>query len=407
MATPRTISQLVSDSVHSDFAVVSDYINSGGYNLLGDKDKRLIMGDQSVPALNATSTVDHWFKLDKQGETMYDTLKLVISTSAVTQQGGTYARLVDGAGIFLMERVQVWHDGKQISDVHTDAIYSRYIQDNDGPERDVLFNAVGLGMSTSDRNAAAGAGQTFVLDLDEIFSYFNMKFPRQLLVGDLRIMLRMRAINDVVETDGSSPSFSITDCKAALSLVKSPTILTSHLRDVMNTGAGFAMHQVEPIMITKTESGVLQSQVDMTTLRGKDVVSIDMYTRSAPTSTDKGYATFTDTIKDYSMESANTYTHGAQFPVTKDLYRRLMLPNSEIVGMDALLENNLWVCSFSSSMEKQWAEGRQDYAGSKQFHQGDNKLTINYNSSFSGTLTVIIWRLKPTFINRGHLVTAQ
>lgn len=405
--TTKSVSQIISEQLRSDQAVVSAYFASNGYRIPGDRDRRLIMGDQSVPQLNSTSTVDHWFRLDKYGDSVYANLKLVLGVGPVSATGGTYARLCDCAGIFLIERIQVWYDGKQISDVHSDAIYSRYFQDNTGAERELLFRAIGSG-SEADRDTAAAGNQTFVLDLDEIFSYWNMILPRNIMTNDdFRVMVRFRGINDVVETDGTAPSFAITNCKLGLSLVRSNPQLNAILTEGMNNGFGLPFHQIEPIIITKQETSALSTQIDLPVLRDKDVVSMDFFCRSATDLADNKYTTFADVIADYSMESANTYTHGAQFPIDRDLYTKLILPNYNIAAMDQLMDSRLWVCSFSASLEDQWSEGEQIYAGSKYFTQGDNKLTINYNAPFTGTLTLIIWRTKATFVSRGKLVSGH
>lgn len=403
-----SISQIVSSQLNSEQAIYADYIANKGRRIIGAHDKRLLVGDQSVPTLNSSSSVDHWFTLQRFGNKMYRSLKLYFSTSALTSAGSpTYLRLVDGYGIFAFERIQVHYGGKMVSEVFADSIYSRYLQDNADAEYDSLANAVGLGLSTGARNTAAAGVQYFVLDLDESFDWLNQPYERHLLSSDdFKIMFRIRAISDVVELDTSAPSFSFTNFKLGYDLVDSNPLIDQFLVQQMTTGYGKQLHQITPIYITKALSSVTTTEVDLSILQGKDVVSVDFFVRTAASATDKKFNTLDTSISSWNMQAGNKYVSGAEFDITKEIFRKWFLYTYDIVGQEQLMSaKDLFVISFSDSLKSQFGEHNQVYSGSKRFETNDVKMTVNFSSSFTGTLTIIVNRIQPTFIRNGEFLS--
>lgn len=136
-------------------------------------------------------------------------------------------------------------------------------------------------------------------------------------------------------------------------------------------------------------------------------MSIDFFYRAANSASSKTYNTLGSSVASWNLQSSGVNIHGAEFDITPEDFKKWLILQYEIEGLNNARTHNFYTISYSDSLKQQWAEGPLTYAGSRRFTENDVQLTVNYSGSTTGTLTVVIWRLKPTIIKDGKLITAS
>ena len=405
----NNLTALYQSKMHNPSTALAEYVRSNGTVVIGEKNRRVLNGDYTVPALSSSSVFDHYFKLDKIGNNFYDSLKLYMQVTAPTATSSTYCRFVNNFGIFFAERFQLWYAGKMISEVTSDEAFIKMSMNNDADEYSLLMNSIGNG-STTVRNSAAAAAQTFVLELDEIIDVLRKPLPRHLLNSndDFRLMVRVRSIGDLVETDGTAPTFSFSTFQLWYTLAQSNQYIDNFVLEKMSNPYGLSVDQVESISQDVACSAATSTSVRIANLRDKEVVYMAIYARTAATAADKMFSTFSGLISSWNLKSAMKYVHGAEFDYTKEMFYKSLLLNYKPANMDIFLTNNIFFISFAESLDKSFSENSSySWYGSKSFGDEDVDLNVNFSSAFTGTLTVRTFRIKPTLIVNNQIVSSQ
>lgn len=407
------ITKAYSSVLHSQQTAYAEYLRSNKSVVIGDKDRRILLGETGpTPSLSASGVTDHWFKLDRFGNNFYDTLKLFMTVSAITYTPGVYKRLVNGFGLFFAERFQLWYAGKMVSEVTSDEAHIKMQMNNDADEYTLLCNSIGYGVSSGDRNNLSGASQSFILDLDEIIGVLCRPLPRHLLtnVDDFKLMVRIRPTADLIETDGTGATFSFSDFKLWYTLAQSNPLIDQLLMDEMNNNGpyGIQWDQIESIPQDYPCSAVTSANIRLNNLRDKEIVFMAVYARVAPTAADKMYSTYSSLISSWNLKSAMKYIHGAQFDITADQYRKAVLLNYKPANMDIFLTNNIFLISFAESLDKSFQENKAyQWYGSRTFLEDDVDLNLTFSSAFTGTVCIRSFRIKPTFLVNQQIIASQ
>lgn len=424
------LSRQVSNMMNGSQVVTAEYLRSEGSNLYGIRDRRTTTANNgAVPILNSSSQTTMTFNLQTFGSMFYENIKLhmIVNAPTVATAAGTnpFTRLCNAFGLFHIASFQLWYGGKMVSEVFADDAWTKLLLGNDMHEWNFQASSIGY-MTSANRDTAASGQQEFFLELDEIISLLNKPLPRGLIQGgseNFYLQLQLQPINSVVETNGTG-AVTCTFAKYELfyTLVNSTPEIDKSITAAMNTGLGINMYQLEALVISQSVSSATQTIVQMPVIQGKDVPFIVFYGRPAASqSSDLAYTTFSAPITSWNIMIANRYVSGAEFDITTGMYYNSILKDQDVAYPENFMPandnmpeswtagagNGMFIISYCNSLAKQMQNNKGwSWTGSKYFDQSDVALTVNYGSSWSGTLYILIYRVKPTYLSKGSIVAS-
>jgi hypothetical protein len=394
---------------HSDENHLMDFAMSKGRNLKGKAEILQVKPDATnTPAFGSIVT----YKIRRNGDQFLNKGHLVTVISPVTKTGGTYARLSNAGGIFMWKRFEIWQFGELKRTVQADFVFNNLLYNTNNDHFSFISQAIGYDVSTSNRNTAAGGAQTFAINLQRLFNLFAKPLDRTLINDDLEIRGYLQdSVVNVCQTDGTSPTFTITDTYLDLEYVdpKSKIINATRQLYIDNGKMGEPMFDVEYIQnITTLVSGATTATINLPELKDRDVIDLQVIIRPSA-SLNAVNADYTDTYTaatSWNLKSNSLYLNGVQSDITSTYYQRVVLPRLKVAGENNLISGtglrNDFIISFAQNYSNETSDFKQ-YSGSRLFKESDVKLGVNFASlGANNDLYVNIRCAKRAVISNGN-----
>jgi len=130
----------------------------------------------------------------------------------LTQTGGTFARFVDYEGYYTVEWVQYIQGTELLYRRESNHSMLEYHLDLDEKEQIIENNLAYAAKSPTERNILAASTQEVYIDLKPWWEKIAATYLKTGLIGTpIRLKIKIRALNDLVQTDGTAVSCTLND----------------------------------------------------------------------------------------------------------------------------------------------------------------------------------------------------
>ena len=364
--------------------LLSDFVNTKGQTVKGKKTILQVKPDStSTPAFGSIPVI----KIRRNGNQLLNDSRLVFSISAMTKTAGTFVRLCNAGGLYCFKRYELWQNGNQVGNsVFADHVFKNIQYYVNSDRYSIVSNNIGVD-TTTNRNTAGTAGQTFALNLKHIFNLFAKPLDRELVSDDFEIRLYLRdSVVNVCQTDGTNPTFTITDMYLDLEYVEPAQSVMTLSREMFfsNDKKTQPMFYVENLLNQSTQlAGSVQATISLPELKDRNVIDITVIIR-ATSLLDAIQADYTDSLipaTSWNIKSNSLYLNGLQQDITSAYYQKVIVPRLKWLGIRNVLPNiaNEFVIPFANVYDNETADAHS-FHGSRLFTESDARMTINYSA---------------------------
>lgn len=366
--------------IYDESAYINAFKLSGGQEINGRNEVRQLT---SISGATPNRGQEFVFNLNSWGDNWVNEVSLITKISAITKTGGTYVRACNAFGLFMLDRIDIHQNGKLLSQYYPHYLYQRLLQDWNADELPVEKKLLGIA-SDSDRNTLAGSSQTFVLRLGDFFPLFAMPLPIFLLNDPIQLTFVFRNnISELVQTDGTSPAFTYTDCHLSVRYVD--PIGKSSINSMVRSQP-FPIFDEEIVRMMRTvvgNSSQTTFEFNLQELSGKQVVQIPFFVNTQANKSAGNHITFGG-LSQFTLTQASKYITDEQYPITDQIYRYEILPVLDADGLESLFADNLYTICYADHLKLHLQHHLcpERYSGSRDFTgQTDVKLSITYGSA--------------------------
>lgn len=393
--------------IYDETAYINAFKLSGGEEIIGANEVRTIT---SISSSTPTFGQRFVFNVSAWGtENWLTQLSLITTVSAVSKTGGTYARLCNCFAFFMFDRIEIYQNGKIFSTYYPHQMYHRYMQDWSEEEALIECNLIG-DLSDTDRNTAAASPQTFVLHMSDFIALFAKPLPLFLLKDPIQIHFYMRSnMSELVQTDGTNPSFTYTDCHLSarycepIGKYQINKLVSASPFPLVDEDFKLVQRQVIGNGSTKTFAFNLQE------INNSIIVQLPFFINKQ---SDKaaGKHDVYQKIESFTLRQASKYLTDEQYDITDKIYRYEILPFLDADGINALFKDNLYTICFADHLYRHLRHHlcAERYSGSKFFHNTpDAEFSITYGSAPADNQDVYIFAecVRRAQIRDGNLET--
>lgn len=151
------------------------------------------------------------FDITPQETFVIGSIWLKVERGALSQAGGTYARFVPNEGLMLIESV-TFKQGSELLQERRDFEYViENVKDFDEQEQLIERELAFTDKTTAERDALAAAPQVLYCRLCPWWTHWSRMFLKPGIIGTpIRVTVKLRALNQMVDTDGTSVTCAIT-----------------------------------------------------------------------------------------------------------------------------------------------------------------------------------------------------
>jgi hypothetical protein len=167
------------------------------------------------PTINTTNYSGGFlaWNIDSRGDLFGGTgqdMCLVINRGPLSVTGGTYARFVDFEGFFMIDRFTMLYGNRKFYDVTGEELYEHFITHCNREKRSSVAPFVKGYLNVTQRNASAASAQDLVIPLFSPYSDPRMAINKFALPNEIRIEIRFKELRHTTQTDGTSPTCTLT-----------------------------------------------------------------------------------------------------------------------------------------------------------------------------------------------------
>lgn len=367
------------------------YYRSGQAHIMGSRQMQQIQGEGGQ---TLSFGQQEWrVSIPKQGSMWVEKANLQIVISAITKTGGTYVRGVNALPIFMFNDIELWQGGRKLSTVYPTKIFEETYAHNDSDEIQILKPALGID-SDANRATAAAAAQTFTIEMDELFALFSQPIEYFLLREELQF--RFHPISSaalLVQTDGTSPTFSITSAVLNVSYVETSPQLNKVVSD-MHAKEGIPKYHYDYLEL-KYAIGTGQTQYPnvMQSLQNTDLVYLAFVLKLNSDLSTAGAYNYTNfqTLASWNIKSGSNYINDALFDITPTIYRQNQLDIYGFRGTANLLGQNIFAISWAHDLDEAFGENKNQFSGCKNMRGVvDATLNLTFSSAVAAAQTLFV-----------------
>lgn len=151
------------------------------------------------------------FDITPQETFVLGNIWLKLERGALSQAGGTYARFVQNEGYMTVESVTFKQGSELLQERQSFEYVIENVKDMDEQEQLIERELVFSDKTTAERDALAAAPQTLYIRLCPWWTHWSRMFLKPGIIGTpIRVTIKLRPLNQLVDTDGTSVSCSLT-----------------------------------------------------------------------------------------------------------------------------------------------------------------------------------------------------
>lgn len=394
-------------AIHADHEHrYNDYIASGQTQILGDVDHRKLTAEQNPLPIMGSEQV---FKIAPRGNMWLSDVILVSSVSSVNKTGGSYARLCNAFPIHMVDQIRLLHHGRQFwSKDNFNHTYQKVLQHNDDEWLYVHKKRLGI-MNSNERNSASSDVQTFSLNFNEFCSFFSVPVPLFVAGGDIEIRIKYKTMDEVIETDGSNPSFSFLKSYLDVKYIDPGhnDLMKREVERAASRGQ-FRIVDYSPLnMRFNVPVGSSRGVFNLTSLQNKHVIYMNITSRDVSKVNSGDYTSYNKVLR-YNLDSAGRRISGAEYDITDSDFRHILIDDYGFKGVKTLIDENIYTISYASNLSNALGNDHHELVDCKSFRGiNDARLTIEYSEGVADSQQVDIdcSILKTIFIHPGRIVS--
>lgn len=255
-------------------------VNPQDAGLIGGPDPRTYEGyytsaafEKDIVDLTAqsTSTISSTYQTLKNAD-RFERWWISMTVSALTATGGTYKRLCDGFGLFVIDHIELRNGATLLQTIYPGVeTFERFMKEKDNETCQKLWPLVGLGLTPAQRNTLATAAQTFTIPVEFYWRDDPTKDPIVPAVANgFTVVVYWRDPSLLIQTDGTSPAYTVTSCTLRQELIQTEDdTRAEQLSMVMNGNSIEYLYdestQPQPVVVT---AGATSAQIPLTGLTG-------------------------------------------------------------------------------------------------------------------------------------------
>jgi hypothetical protein len=354
------------------------------------------------------------YEVKSSGNDQLDDGDIVVDISAIIGSGRTYIRGVNALALFLFKRWEVYQDSTILETTYPENVFQdiRYYSNSD------KYSCISqkLAINTSgNRDTLAGSAQKLVIPIKNLFALFSKPLDRAMIKGNLEIRMYLRDdVRYCIQTDKTSPTFSITDTYLDLQYIKAKPIIVNTIRKMYNDNNSVGKpyfnvrHKIVEKSIASSSTSIVLSLPELVDER---VIDLCCFLRASALKDTNDASDYTDTFiapTSWSLKSGGKYiNYGLQQDITKSYYDKVIVPRLEFGGWVNLLSGtatgNDFVISFANDHVVESSEYKR-YHGARYFNEKDVQLTVNFSSLAAQTDLVVIIRSADRFVCKNGLI---
>lgn len=318
---------------------------------------------------------------------------VVAKLSTVTATGtGIYKRLIDYPACFLFQKIEVFHNGTQLSEMNSQEIYQMlYLSHENHYWDSIVKKQLGSG-TESERNTLANAAQELIIPL-RIFKFlFDRNLPIFLLEGELEFRLTYNnSFASMVETDGTAPAFTVNNVYIETEYVENANVANWLRTEIKKNNSSIA-HFVglEPHLKQQVlQSGTTDYQLRFDEVHEKDVLFITM-AKVPAVQVGKSESTYSKVDK-YALKSSGTYLSIKNVDIEDFTYRKSILYSMHPLNIENLQTDNLYIISYASDLghelyyqnPRHFNNWSKQLTSSRYFRETDVQMELKFDSNLA------------------------
>jgi hypothetical protein len=236
-----------------------------------------------------------------------------------------------------------------------------------------------------------------------------------MIQGNFEIRMVLRdAARYCIQTDKTSPTFTITDTYLDLQYIKAKSIILNTNRKMYNENGAIGKpyfnikHKIVEKTVVSSSTSIVLSLPELVDER---VIDLCVFLRASALKNTNDASDYTDTFiapTSWALKSGGKYiNYGLQQDITKTYYDRVILPRLELLGWVNLLSEtasgNDFLISFANDHEVESSEFKR-YHDARYFSEKDVQLTVNFSSLVAQTDLIVIIRSAERFVVKNGLI---
>ena len=376
---------------------IAKYANSNGKYLIGDKVYRKITCVESKAFGNELK-----FYIPRQGEQMLKNVYLRIDLPALSGfSGGSYARFVNNIAIRLFSKFELWSAGTMVLQRFPDEIVYNLLPHIHYEKWQKLKSDIGNDDTAANRNTLAGSTQNLVLNMKYVFDMFAKAFPICHITDQLNALeLRMTIIDNqtkIIQTDHSTRGtvtindiFLETTYQDAPGVVKALKKSHSKARSEGKLGWQCYSHEYLRRNHPVSTSASTTQDIDVRQFQKQNLSNITFIVRdAADLSTDYAYDYDNDlkSVTSFQLKDGSNNLFFKESQITDIEYRKFLLDQYKIKGIDKIFDKNIYLLYFGESAEDEFDEESKIYSGALDtYNYSDLRLNLVLSSIASSKM---------------------
>jgi hypothetical protein len=379
-------------TIFEDSKIYLDSYKASGFKKVLGNHSSAVVTPTTTPVFGSSyTTID----LSPKGDDFLRDARLITVISAITSTGGTYRRGVNGLGLYMWDRMELWNGGKLLYTAYMDQVLYQLLYMTPLYKWARLSADIGWDTSTANRNTLAGSAQTFSIALKWIFDFFQKDIDVSLYKKlQLRLYPQTSAAT-VCQTDGTAPTFTITSCKLDMDFVtpKQDVVLLSRQMWKDNTIPKEIVHEnfIKEVAIS---SGATSAVIDLPEIFDKLVNEIYFLIRpNTQLRSTAGTSDFTDNntaITSWNIKSKNSFLNNYEADIDLTQYRRVIVPRMDLPNQQNIITRSEYIIPFSEGYASE-TDDKKSFVGFKKMPNQDIKLTLNFSAlAANSTCTIFV-----------------
>lgn len=339
------------------------------------------------------------FRIEKKGSRAFlERARLITQVKFSVDSEATKKYYLNAMPIFQFQKIEIYCNNEFVTSFDGLQMYQDLIMHTTEDDQQFVYSRYGIGDDTF-RAVNDDDVKTFYLDLNDFWNMFHM-FPIYKLLDGTSIEVRVY-FNNKMLTGDEKVTYEYLKTEMLLTYI-TPYSQKIGVVDRAKTEEFIEIlpysFEVRPLTTTTNQNHILSF------LRGRPVV---LLTFVYQTETDINAGKYTNflAVNEFGLKAENRYIDGnTNFRFTDQMFREVILYDSDIENKDQLRNENLYFISYANSLSKVFSEDTILFNGFRYFHEQQPNLELVFSQNPSTSkIIVTVWELKSIYLRNGVL----
>lgn len=380
------------------------YDVSKGKSVFGVKKRYFIYPkDGQLPS---TSNVNQpvTFYIHKRGNLDFlSRLRLVTEVKFTVADDATSGKeqYLKAMPIFQFRKIEIYNNNNLLISLNPDELYQDIYMHTNEDDWKYVSSHYGLGDATS-RTVENNDVKKFYLNFDDILSMFSNPFPIYKLSDNCPLEFRIY-FNDQILTEEPDKTTYVYQKTYMLA-----TYITPHTRQIAieNINKLTKFMEVLPSSITITPLTTTTNQSHILSYLRNRYVALITFAYITDSNYNAGKRTVFATINEFALtNSGQNIDNNSNFKMTDEMFKDVILYDSNIENKDQLRNDNLYFISYVNDLTKTFSENDTLFDGAKLFYEAQPQLDLVFASNPSASrILFTAWEMTQFTLMNGVIV---